>query len=73
MVDCASYLLMLVELSSWLCLHTVLLTGCMWLMQISCKSNIQVVHVHVRLTKSSVKKKSIQKRKLIANILTYHT
>jgi len=53
---------MLVELSSWLCLHTVLLTGCMWLMQISCKSNIQVVHVHVRLTISSVKKKFSTKK-----------
>ena len=54
MVDCATYLLMLVELSSLLCLYTMLLTCCMWLMQVACKKSIQVVHMHMRLAVSSV-------------------
>jgi len=53
-VDCGSYLLMLIELPSWLCLYTMLLTGCIWLMQVACKNSIQVVHMHMRLTISSV-------------------
>jgi len=44
----------LVELPSWSRLYTVLLTGCIWLMQVACKNSIQVVHKHMRLTISSV-------------------
>jgi len=54
MVDCASYLLRLVELFSWLYLYTVLLTGCIWLLQVVCKNSIQVDDMHMRLTIISV-------------------